>query len=100
MEWNPERIIFNPEQNYFYFRKGPVKQKPGERKGRRKERKRERDKGIKGGKENKGERKVNGSRDVVNYPIKQFSLISKNRNINLLSHILIAFDGTKNKKTR
>ena len=55
MEWDPERIIFNPEWNYFCFRKGPVKQKPGERKGGRKERKRKRDRGRKEGrkKENK-----------------------------------------------
>ena len=48
MEWNPERIIFNPEQNYFYFRKGPVKQKPGERKGRKKEEERQGKKRRKG----------------------------------------------------
>ena len=30
-----ERIIFNSEWNYFCFRKGSIKQKPGERKGRK-----------------------------------------------------------------
>ena len=34
MKWDSERIIFNSEWNHFCFRKGPVKQKPGERKGR------------------------------------------------------------------
>ena len=64
-----------------------------------KERKRKRDKGRKQDKERKEkERKVNVSTNVVNYPIKQFSSRSKNRNGNLLSQILIAFDGTQNKK--
>ena len=40
MKWDYERIIFNSEWNHFCFRKGPVKQKPGERK-ERKERGRE-----------------------------------------------------------
>ena len=64
-----------------------------------KERKRKRDKGRKQDKERKEkERKVNVSTNVVNYPIKQFSSRSKNRNGNLLSQILIASDGTHNKK--
>ena len=51
-------------------------------------------------KERKGEEKKSKClKNVVNYPIKQFSLRSKNRNGNLLSQILIAFDGTQNKKT-
>ena len=33
------------------------------------------------------------STDVVNYPIKQFSLNFKDRNRNSLSHILITSDG-------
>ena len=45
------------------------------------------------------ERKGNVSTDVVNSPIKQFSLKSKNRNRNSLSRSLIALDGTKKKKT-
>ena len=61
-----------------------------------KERKRKRDKGRKKGKEKEGI--VNVSTNVVNYPIKQFSSRSKSRNGNLLSQILIAFDGTQNKK--
>ena len=52
MEWDSERIIFNSEWNYFCFRKGPVKKKPGERKEKRK-----RDRGRKEEKERKGERK-------------------------------------------
>ena len=40
MKWDSERIIFNSEWNHFCFRKGPIKQKPGERK-ERKERGRE-----------------------------------------------------------
>ena len=100
MEWYSERIVFIPEWNNFCFRKDLVKQKPGERKGGRKERKRKRDRGRKEEKERgETERKVNVSTDVVNYPMKQLSLKSKNRNRNSLSHILIAFDGTKNKKT-
>ena len=97
MKWDYERIIFNSEWNHFCFRKGPIKQKPGERKGR-KERGREtrEESTTKKGKEK--ERKVNVSTNVVNYPIKQFSSRSKNRNGNLLSQILIAFDGTQNKK--
>ena len=84
MEWDSERIIFNPEWNYFCFRKSPVKQKPGERKGGRKERKRKRDRGRKEEKERREtERKVNVSTDVVNYSIKQFSLNFKDRNRNL-----------------
>ena len=63
---------------------------------KRKERKRKRDKGRKKGKEKEGI--VNVSTNVVNYPIKQFSSRSKSRNGNLLSQILIAFDGTQNKK--
>ena len=66
---------------------------------KRKERKRKRDKGRKKEKGKEKERKVNVSTDVVNYPIKQFSSRSKNRNGNVLSQILIAFDGTKNKKS-
>ena len=65
---------------------------------KRKERKRKRDKGRKKEKGKEKERKVNVSKNVVNYPIKQFSSRSKNRNGNLLSQILIAFDGTQNKK--
>ena len=64
-----------------------------------KERKRKRDKGRKKEKGKEKERKVNVSTNVVNYPIKQLSSRSKNRNGNLLSQILIAFDGTQNKKT-
>ena len=57
--------------------------------------------GKKGRKRKEGEkRKVNVSTDVVNYPIKQFSLKSKNGDRNLLSHVLIAFDGTKNQTIR
>ena len=98
MKWDSERIIFNSEWNHFCFRKGPVKQKHGERKGR-KERGREtrEESTTKKGKEK--ERKVNVSTNVVNYLIKQFSPRFKNRNINLLSQILIAFDGTQNKKS-
>lgn len=44
----------------------------------RKEGKKEEERQGKKGREN--ERKVNVSTDVVNYPIKQFSLNSKNRN--------------------
>ena len=99
MEWDSERIIFNPEWNYFCFRKDPVKQKPGERKGQRKEKRgRETEEERKKKKGREKERNINDSKDV-NYPIKQLSLNSKNRNRNVLSHILIAFDGTKNKKT-
>ena len=43
-------------------------------------------------------RKGNVSTDVVNYPIKQFFLKSKNRNSNSLSRILIAFDGLRTRK--
>ena len=50
MKWDYERIIFNSEWNHFCFRKGPIKQKPGERK-------RKRDKGRKQEKERKGEGK-------------------------------------------
>ena len=65
-----------------------------------KERKRKRVRGRKQEKERKGkERKGNVSTDVVNSPIKQFSLKSKNRNRNSLSRSLIALDGTKKKKT-
>ena len=53
MKWDSERIIFNSEWNHFCFRKGPVKQKPGERKGR-KERGRE---GKKGRKRKEGSKK-------------------------------------------
>ena len=64
-----------------------------------KERKRKRDKGRKQEKERRGEEgTVSVSTNVVNYPIKQFSSRSKSRNGNLLSQILIAFDGTQNKK--
>ena len=98
MEWYSEWIIFNSEWNYFCFRKGPIKQKPGERKGR-KERGRETREESKKKKGKEKERKVNVSTNVVNYLIKQFSPRFKNRNINLLSQILIAFDGTQNKKT-
>ena len=98
MDWDSERIIFNPEWNYFCFREGPVKPKPGERKGR-KERERQSGEERKKRKGREKERKVNVSTDVVNYPMKQLSLKSKNRNRNSLSHIHIAFDGTKNKKT-
>ena len=84
MEWDSERIMFNPEWNNFCFRKDLVKQKPGERKGGRKERKRKRDRGRKEEKERREtERKVNVSTDVVNYSIKQFSLNFKDRNRNL-----------------
>ena len=57
MEWYSERIIFNSEWNYFCFRKGQVKQKPGERKGRKEEERQ--------GKKRKGrekKRKVNVSK--------------------------------------
>ena len=47
MECDSERVIFNHDWNYFCFRKGPGKQKPGEKRGRMKERKRKRGKGIK-----------------------------------------------------
>ena len=57
MKWDSEKIIFNSEWNHFCFRKGPVKQKPGERKGGRKKRKKKRDRGRKEEKESKGERK-------------------------------------------
>ena len=50
MKWDYERIIFDSEWNHFCFRKGPIKQKPGERK-------RKRDKGRKQEKERKGEGK-------------------------------------------
>ena len=89
--------MFNSEWNNFCFSKGPVKQKPGERKGRE-ERGRETREARKKRKGREKERKVNVSKNVVNYPIKQFSSRSKNRNGNLLSQILIAFDGTQNKK--
>ena len=98
MEWDSERIMFNPEWNNFCFRKDLVKQKPGDRKGR-KERGRESGEAKKKRKGREKERKGNVSADVVNYPIKQLPLKSKKRNRNSLSHILIAFDGTKNKKT-
>lgn len=79
MEWDSKRIIlFNPEG--ITFVSGKVQsQKPGERKGRKKERKKKRDRGRKEEKESKGERKrkANVSTDVVNYPIRQFSLNSK-----------------------
>ena len=56
--------------------------------------------GRKEEKESKGERKKSKCLNrCCKYPMKQFSLKSKNRNRNLLSHILIAFDGTKNQKT-
>ena len=97
MKWDSDRIIFNSEWNHFCFRKGPVKQKPGERK-ERKERGRETGDERKKRKGREKERKVNVSTNVVNYLIKQFSPRFKNRNINLLSQILIAFDGTQNKK--
>ena len=50
MEWDSERIMFNPEWNNFCFRKDPVKQKPGERKGRK-------ERGREIGEERKGQRK-------------------------------------------
>ena len=49
---------------------------------KRKERKRKRDKGRKKEKGKEKERKVNVSTNVVNYPIKQLSSRSKNRNGN------------------
>ena len=48
MKWDYEMIIFNSEWNHFCFRKGPVKQKPGERKGRKKEEERQGKKRRKG----------------------------------------------------
>ena len=72
MECGSERIMFNSEWNYFCFRKDPVKQNPGERKGR-KERGRESGEERKKRKGRERERKGNVSKDVVNYPIKQFS---------------------------
>ena len=65
----------------------------------RKERGRETREESKKKKGKEKERKANVSTNVVNYPIKQFSSRSKNRNGNLLSQILIAFDGTQNKKS-
>ena len=54
------------------------------KKGRKKGKKEEERRGRKEEKERKEkERKVNVSTDVVNYPIKQFSLNLKNRNRNL-----------------
>lgn len=97
MKWDSERITFNSVWNSFCFRKGPVKQQPGERKGR-KERGRETREESKKKKGEEKEGTVNVSTNVVNYPIKQFSSRSKSRNGNLLSQILIAFDGTQNKK--
>ena len=41
MKWDYERIIFNSEWNHFCFRKGPIKQKPGERKKGKKEEERQ-----------------------------------------------------------
>jgi hypothetical protein len=98
MECGSETIMFKSEWNYFCFRKDPVKQNPGEWKGR-KERGRESGEERKKRKGREKDRKGNVSTDIVNFPIKQFSLKSKNRNRNSLSHILIALDGTKNKKT-
>ena len=72
MKWDSERIIFNSEWNHFCFRKGPIKQKPGERK-ERKERGRETREERKKNKGKEKERKANVSTYVVNYPIKQFS---------------------------
>ena len=66
---------------------------------KRKERKRKRDKGRKKEKGKEKERKVNVSTNVVNYPIKQFSLRFKNRNGSLLSQILIAFDVLRKRKS-
>ena len=96
MKWDSERIIFNSEWNYFCFWKGPVKQISGKSKGR-KETGRETGGERKKRKGREKERKVNVSTNVI-YPMKQFSLRFKNRNGNLLSQILIAFDGTQNKK--
>ena len=98
MELYSERIIFNSEWNHFCFRKGPVKQKPGERKGREERGRETREEG-KTKKGNEKERKVNVSTNVVNYPIKQFSLRFKNRNGSLLSQILIAFDVLRKRKS-
>ena len=97
MECGSERIMFNSEWNYFCLRKDPIKQNPGERKGR-KERGREWGEERKKRKGRERERKGNVSKDVVNYPIKQFSWKSKNRNSNSLSRILIAFDGLRTRK--
>ena len=97
MECGSERIMFNSEWNYFCLRKDPIKQNPGERKGR-KERGRESGEERKKRKGRERERKGNVSKDVVNYPIKQFSWKSKNRNSNSLSRILIAFDGLRTRK--
>ena len=65
MEWDFEMIIFNTEWNYFCFRKGQVKPKPGKRKGR-KERERRPWEERKKRKVREKERKVNVSTDVVN----------------------------------
>ena len=65
MERDSEKVIFNPEWNYFCFRKGQVKPKPGERKGR-KERGRESREERKKRKGREKEREVNVSTDVVN----------------------------------
>jgi hypothetical protein len=65
MEWDSETVIFNPEWNYFCFRKGQVKPKPGKRKGR-KERERRPWEERKKRKVREKERKVNVSTDVVN----------------------------------
>ena len=65
MEWDFEMVIFNTEWNYFCFRKGQVKPKPGKRKGR-KERERRPWEERKKRKVREKERKVNVSTDVVN----------------------------------
>ena len=65
MEWDSARITFNPEWNYFCFRNGQVKPKPGKRKGR-KERGRRPWEERKKRKVREKERKVNVSTDVVN----------------------------------
>ena len=97
MELYSERIIFNSEWNYFCFWKGPVKQISGKSKGR-KETGRETGGERKKRKGREKERKVNVSTNVVIYPMKQFSLRFKNRNGNLLSQILIAFDVLRKRK--
>ena len=98
MECDSERVIFNHDWNYFCFRKGPVRQKSGKRKGR-KERGRETGDERKKRKGREKERIANVSTNVVNYPIKQFSLRFKNRNGSLLSQILIAFDVLRKRKS-
>lgn len=57
MKWDSERIIFNSEWNYFVSGKGPVKQKPGEKKGKKRKRKRYKEKRGRKGKEGRRKEK-------------------------------------------